>query len=100
MKTFYRKIENFICENCGNKIIGNGYTNHCSHCFYSKHVDVNPGDRSSDCLGLMLPINYETNNKKGISIVHKCEKCKMIKRNKMQEGEEISALLSAIRSNI
>ena len=27
---------------------GNGYTNHCPKCLWSKHVDINPGDRGAN----------------------------------------------------
>ncbi|HYC79501.1 MAG TPA: RNHCP domain-containing protein, partial [Candidatus Binatia bacterium] len=56
MKLFQRTPENFVCENCGTKVSGNGYTNHCPNCLYSKHVDNNPGDRLNKCHGLMEPI--------------------------------------------
>ena len=59
MKRFSRRTEDFTCEHCGTKVKGNGYTNHCPQCLYSKHVDINPGDRLSDCGGLMEPIDIE-----------------------------------------
>jgi len=51
-KKFQKKKEDFKCEKCGREVIGTGYTNHCPDCLWSKHVDVNPGDRQSKCLGL------------------------------------------------
>ena len=44
MKRFTKIDEEFICENCGEKVEKLGYTcrNHCPHCLYSKHVDINP----------------------------------------------------------
>ena len=59
MKQFNRKKENFVCENCGEKVEGNGYTNHCPNCLWSKHVDINPGDRQEECKGLMVPVDLE-----------------------------------------
>ena len=50
--TFIRKTEDFICEHCGREVRGNGYTNHCPYCLWSKHVDINPGDRAAGCGGL------------------------------------------------
>ena len=58
MKKFTKRKENFICENCGHFVVGNGFTNHCPNCFFSKHVDINPGDRLCSCNGLMKPIEY------------------------------------------
>ncbi len=73
-KRFARKIEDFKCEQCGSMIKGDGYTDHCPNCLYSKHVDINPGDRENSCLGLMEPISVET--KAGRQIIHyKCLKC-------------------------
>ena len=39
---FKRKKENFVCENCGAEVKGDGFTNHCPKCLYSKHVDIFP----------------------------------------------------------
>ena len=62
MKRFNRRIEDFTCEHCGTEVHGNGYTNHCPNCLWSKHVDINPGDRAADCGGLMEPIAVEIQN--------------------------------------
>ena len=95
--TFTRKREDFCCENCGAKISGNGYTNHCSTCLYSKHVDVNPGDRKNSCGGLMKPISVEL--KKGsYVIVHRCIKCATEKRNKSAEEDSMEAILAVAKS--
>ena len=41
--------EDFICENCGKDVEKSSYTarDHCPYCLYSKHVDINPGDRKN-----------------------------------------------------
>ncbi len=75
MKNFIRKIEDFVCENCGFEVEGNGYTDHCPKCLWGKHVDEEiPGDRASECRGLMEPVgvSYE---KGDFRIHHKCTKC-------------------------
>ena len=61
MKKFNMIDEDFICENCGNKVKKLGYTarDHCPYCLYSKHLDINPGDRENTCKGLMRPIGIE-----------------------------------------
>lgn len=91
-KKFTRKIEDFICENCGKKVKGNGFTNHCPSCLWSKHVDINPGDRESNCLGLMKPIIVEKGSGEYI-IVHKCTKCGYEKRNKVSNNDSFEELL-------
>ena len=55
-KKFQRNIENFRCEHCEAFVIGDGYTNHCPQCLWSKHVDINPGDREELCNGMMKPV--------------------------------------------
>jgi hypothetical protein len=96
MRQFQRKKENFICQNCGATVIGNGYTNHCPHCLYSKHVDINPGDRAADCGGLMEPIDLE--QKDGhYTLVHKCQKCGFIRRNKVCPDDDFEAVLTLAR---
>jgi Zn finger protein HypA/HybF involved in hydrogenase expression len=37
MKNFVRRKENFICEACGKKVTGDGYTDHCPACLWGKH---------------------------------------------------------------
>jgi len=44
-KKFQKRIENFTCEKCGLFVKGTGYTDHCPNCLWSKHMDINPGDR-------------------------------------------------------
>lgn len=80
-KKFQRTIEDFTCGHCGAAVTGNGYTNHCPHCLYSCHVDVNPGDRAESCGGLMMPIGLE---QKGLDwvVIQQCKKCKMTRRCK------------------
>lgn len=74
-----KKKENtgFVCLNCGKSVppAKGGYRNHCPFCLYSLHADISPGDRQNDCLGLMRPVGIETHSKKGIQIVHECQKC-------------------------
>jgi ribosomal protein L37AE/L43A len=73
-KKFQRKIEDFVCENCGARVAGNGYTNHCPVCLWSKHVDINPGDRAADCQGLMQPVSVFYQKGKW-RIKQQCLKC-------------------------
>lgn len=83
-KRFKKNDSGFVCENCGFEVEPLGYTsrNHCPKCLCSLHLDVNPGDRASDCGGVMDPIGAETDPKKGYIIIHKCRKCGEIRRNK------------------
>ncbi|MBU4374965.1 RNHCP domain-containing protein [Patescibacteria group bacterium] len=95
-KLFTRCRENFVCENCGQQIIGDGYTNHCPRCLYSKHVDNNPGDRGNQCLGLMEPVFVEVKSRKYI-ITHRCLKCNAIKKNKSVSDDSFEAILTVMK---
>ena len=87
MKNFTKRKENFICENCGFEVEGNGYTNHCPKCFYSKHVDINPGDRSCSCGGLMKPVAILQKNGEFI-LLHRCVKCGFERKNKLSDKDD------------
>lgn len=70
-----RVIEDFTCEVCGAFVKGNGRTNHCPVCLWSKHVDVTPGDRASDCGGMMKPVGVEVKRGEIDRVIHVCQKC-------------------------
>ena len=90
-KQFQKIVEDFVCEVCGAEIEGNGYTNHCPRCLVSKHVDVSPGDRASECGGLMHPVAIELKNGEQ-KLVHECETCGYRKTNVVQEEDSRDAL--------
>lgn len=90
--TFKRKIEDFVCGNCGQDVKGDGYTNHCSRCLWSKHVDISPGDRAADCGGMMKPVKVETKSSE-YDIVHRCAKCGYKKRNKISPKDNFEEAL-------
>ena len=52
MKLFTKNDNSFVCENCNMIVSPLKYTSrdHCPYCLYSKHVDINPGDRLNKCL--------------------------------------------------
>jgi hypothetical protein len=92
MKKFQRKIENFTCQNCKTKVKGTGFTNHCPNCLYSKHVDINPGDRQSACGGIMKPAWIDV--KAGQYIIrHKCLKCGIEKNNKISGQDNMESVI-------
>ncbi len=93
VKKFKRTKEDFVCENCGFFVNGDGYTNHCPKCLWSKHVDVNPGDRLAVCGGLMKPEYLELKNGKYI-IFHKCMKCGHVKKNKISKKDDFDKIIT------
>lgn len=98
-KKFERRIEDFVCEHCDTEVEGNGYTDHCPNCLYSKHVDVNPGDRAEDCGGLMIPKAVEIKSD-GYKIYYDCEKCGYEHRVKSAPDDNFEAILSLSKNPI
>jgi hypothetical protein len=95
VRQFTEIDEEFICDNCGAKVPKLGYScrNHCPFCLYSKHVDINPGDRQEKCHGNLKPIGLEIDGKKGYVIIFKCEKCGMIRKNKAAKDDNNDMLI-------
>ncbi len=91
-RKFQRTKEDFTCEHCGSFVHGSGYTNHCPQCLWSKHVDVNPGDRQATCQGPMKPVSVETKSGEYI-ILHRCVSCGFEKRNKAAKDDSFDAIL-------
>ena len=87
--------ESFVCENCGKQVESLKYScrNHCPSCLYSKHVDINPGDRSEECHGMLEPIGIEISSKKGYVIIHKCKKCGAIRKNKAAKDDNMELII-------
>jgi rubrerythrin len=92
-KRFQRRIENFTCEHCGKTIEGTGYTDHCSECLWSKHVDINPGDRKAKCGGALEPIGVEVKTNDYI-IHYKCKECNFVHRVKADKKDNIDAIIA------
>lgn len=93
---FIKNKENFVCEHCGVQVLGTGYTNHCPECFYSKHVDINPGDRANVCGGLMAPIAVRP-YRHGWRIMNKCLKCGLTHENKTSNTDNIERLVDVVK---
>ncbi len=87
-KRFTKNDSGFVCGHCGKEVEPLGYTsrNHCPYCLWSRHLDVLPGDRASECMGLMEPLFAEPDPKKGYIITHRCTVCGELRRNKAAYG--------------
>lgn len=94
MKKFYVKDESFICENCNKLVDKLGYSSrdHCPYCLYSKHVDINPGDRQNKCQGLLTPYQIEK-YKNTYKIIYKCSKCNAIHKNIMADDDDFNIII-------
>lgn len=85
-----RRTENvgFVCAHCGKDVLpltNGSYRNHCPFCLYSKHVDLEPGDRQSDCGGLMRPIGVRHKGGKGLQLIHRCLSCGFERANRVSQ---------------
>jgi len=80
--------EGFVCENCGRDVYKSSYTarDHCPYCLYSKHVDINPGDRMNECKGMLKPIGIEK-YRDTFKILYECEKCRVKHKNIIHDDD-------------
>jgi len=92
---FVKTKEDFVCEKCDSDVQGNGFTNHCPKCLWSKHVDVAPGDRLAKCCGTMKPIKFEKEKSEYI-FTHRCIICNYEKRNKMSSKDDFDKAISIV----
>jgi rubrerythrin len=91
-KKFQRKIEDFICAKCGTSVKGTGYTDHCPNCLWSRHVDVNPGDRQASCGGDMEPLGVEIKSGEKV-IYYKCQRCGLAHRVRASAEDNFEAII-------
>ena len=94
MKLFSKNDNFFTCEHCGMNVNPLNYTSrdHCPYCLYSKHVDLNPGDRLNTCKGLLKPISIEK-FKDTYKIIYICEKCKKMHKNIMASDDDMNLII-------
>lgn len=94
-KRFKMIDENFICEVCGKSVNKLDYTarDHCPYCLCSKHLDINPGDRLSECKGILRPVDIEKGKKETYKIIYKCDKCGELKKNKTAIDDDFDKIL-------
>ena len=98
-RNFVRKKEDFVCDVCGAKVTGDGYTDHCDVCLWGKHVDMDlPGDRASDCGGLMEPMGV-VQEKGDFRIDYRCEKCGHKFRVRRGKNDDMDKLVELVAGN-
>jgi hypothetical protein len=94
--------QNFRCKNCGflvtanRELSGVNNRNHCPRCLWSRHMDITPGDRRSDCLSRMEPVGltvkhvtrkYGSNNGE-LMVIHRCTGCSKISINRIAADDD------------
>jgi len=93
VRKFQKTKEDFVCEHCSFEVVGDGFTNHCPKCLWSKHVDIFPGDRLEPCQGKMKPIGIKKSKKGDDQIVHECVICGYRKNNKVASGDDVDKVI-------
>lgn len=100
-KNFYKKnpcTDSFTCRNCGWPIVSNGagsnHRNHCPNCLCSLHVDETPGDRASNCGGIMEPIGVWVRSDGEWAIVHRCKHCGKLSSNRIAADDNPMKLMA------
>jgi hypothetical protein len=87
----------FRCSHCRqfvviNDIKGTSNRNHCSICLWSKHVDIQKGDRQATCHGGMQPVGI-TFKHEGVGrtgeamLIHVCSVCEKISINRLARDD-------------
>ena len=94
---FIKVVENFACIHCGSEVRGMGYTNHCPQCLWSRHVDVEPGDRAAACGGAMEPVAVEGASPH-YTIVHRCLVCGVEKRNAVSPRDDADVVIAIAKA--
>lgn len=98
----------FRCAHCKiwvviNDFIGTSNRNHCNVCLWSKHVDVQKGDRKADCHGGMQPVGltfkHEGLGRQGeLMLIHHCMGCGKISINRIARDDDNSLILNIFSS--
>ena len=90
--------DSFECKFCGRLMTsagaGTDHRNHCSNCLSSLHVDDEPGDRSSDCGGIMEPVAVWTRKDGEWAIIHRCRRCGKLSSNRVAADDNPMKLMS------
>ena len=77
--------DTFTCKVCGRvctpQNAGSDHRNHCPNCLSSLHVDEEPGDRASDCGGIMEPVAVWVRKDGEWAIIHRCKRCGKLSSN-------------------
>ena len=90
--------DTFTCRVCGRPVIpdtaGSAHRNHCPNCLSSLHVDEEPGDRASDCGGIMEPIGVWVRKGGEWAVIHRCRRCGKLDSNRIAADDNPMKLMS------
>ena len=90
--------DSFTCRVCGRLAspqgAGSEHRNHCPNCLTSLHMDMEPGDRASDCGGIMEPIAVWVRKGGEWAVIHRCRRCGALSSNRVAADDNPRKLVS------
>ena len=90
--------DSFTCKQCGRLVVsagaGSDHRNHCPNCLSSLHVEIEPGDRASDCGSLMEPVAVWVRKNGEWAIIHRCRRCGKLSSNRVAADDNPMKLMS------
>ena len=96
--------EVFTCVVCGREIhpegAGSEHRNHCPACLSSVHLDNIPGDRASNCHGIMEPIAVWVRDDGEWALIHRCSKCGHLSSNRSAADDNPAKLMAIARKPV
>ncbi len=91
-------LDPFVCKVCGKTVTpeaaGTDHRNHCPYCLSSVHLDNTPGDRASNCHGVMEPVSVWVRKNNEWAIIHRCKVCGKLCSNRIAADDNPMKLLS------
>jgi hypothetical protein len=100
----------FRCGHCHqwvsiNPHMGTKNRNHCNLCLWSKHVDVQKGDRRAECQAGMQPValtfKHEGVGRQGeLMLVHECTGCGDLSINRLAADDTEQVILACFEQSI
>ncbi len=100
-KGYYRNHpcnEVFTCRVCGRTVVpsgaGSDHRNHCPNCLTSLHVDNEPGDRQSECGGIMDAIALWIRKNGECAVIHRCRRCGALSSNRTAADDNPMKIMS------
>ncbi len=100
-KGYYRNHpcnEVFTCRVCGRTVVpagaGSDHRNHCPNCLTSLHVDNEPGDRQSECGGIMDAIALWVRKNGECAVIHRCRRCGALSSNRTAADDNPMKIMS------
>lgn len=88
----------FRCAHCRRMVFplpqGGRHRNHCPFCLHSRHVDVQTGDRRSQCGAVMAPTGAFQRPDGEHVIVHRCLGCGFERFNRIGADDDFALVLA------